>query len=484
MGLFEQAVKGIKWNIIGTIGSMLIQFVISIILARILLPEEFGIAGVAYVVVMLSRSFVDSGLYQALIQKKDATRDDFSVVFKFNLLLALLIFIIIQISSYKIGNYFNYSDLQPILNVLSFVILIESFSLIQRASLIKSIRFDKITKINIFSRILSGIVSIYMALNGFGVWSLVYKEIINSFVATLCYWIFNPVRINLYAPKKNIINLLGFGLKVFFADQIENWSNQLATVLIGKKYTASDIGYYSKATELQSPILNIAIGSINSVMYPTFSKIQDNDVKLKEGYKWLLKLSAMIMFPLMFVGIVVSDEFIPILLGNNWRESIPYFKLLCISSMIYPFTLFNLNIIKVKGKANLYLNVNLITKGLILPAVIVGIQFHIIGLVIGLVIQRFISAIINSYFSGRVINYSIREQIIDIYKVLLIAIISFIFTFYIKKIHSFSNLEPLLVVIISLLVFTAFFIFLLIIFKDREYKQLYLIFLQTLHKKP
>jgi teichuronic acid exporter len=432
VSLYNKTLKGLKWNLLGTIITICIQIGSGIVLARLLMPSDFGLYAMTFAVLAISRSVIDSGLYQALIQKKDADEVDFSLVFHFNFLLSIIIFLLLFFSSNKIQEFYGYDEISKIIKFLSLIVLIESFSLIQRARLIKEIRFDKITKIETLSKLVSLTISIIMAYKGYGVWSLLFKDLFFSLLTTVSYWCINPVKILLIVPYKRIKSLFNFGFKVFIADQIESITNQLAQIIVGKKFTATDLGFFNKAEEFQQLFSQTTIVSINKVMFPSLVQIQNDNQKLKQKYKILLEISLLLLFPILFVAILVGNEMIIVLIGDKWIESVFYFQLLCVSGMFYPFTVFNLNLLKVKGMAGLYLKTCIVSKGLLIPIIFISIQYGIVGIVIGLVIQRFLAVIVNSYHSGKIIDFNTYQQIKSVGKSFFISVFLFLFLYYIK----------------------------------------------------
>lgn len=463
MSLFIKAKIAVLWSFISSFGSLIIQFIFGVVMARLLTPKDFGTMGIAFVFIVISKSITDSGLYQALIQKKDTTNDEFSVVFKFNLIFSIFLNIIIYASAQKISFFFQDDIVGSVLKLLSFLVFIESLSIIQRAILLKHLKFDTIAKAEIISILIGGLVGIYFAYNSYGVHSLVYRTLTQSFLITAIFWIFNPFKINLSVSWKKIFPLFNFGFKIFLADQIENIGNHLATIIIGKKYSSTDLGFYSKADQYQRILTTTPLVAINKVVFPSFSKIQENDEKLKKGYKFLMKCTMMILFPVCFLSILIADNLIIFLIGDQWVESIIYFKLLCLGGMIYPLTIFNLNIIKVKGYSKLYLKTCLITKGLLIPFILIGLNFGIEGMVISIICQQLFAAIINIYISGRLVNYKIFEQLKDILIYFILSFSVYLTLSFLKikfDYFNFSNFENIVyysfVFIVSYLLLNIF----------------------------
>jgi len=432
VGLYNKTVKGVTWSLLSTILNILIQVCAGIVLARLLTPADFGVYAMCFAILVISRGVIDSGFYQALIQKKDADQIDFSLVFHVNLFLSLILFFLLFFNSDKVERFYGQEGISEIIKFLSFLLLIEAFSLIQKASLIKEIKFDQIAKIETSSKLISLSFSVLLAYGGYGVWSLLLKDLLFSIMTTFSYWYLNPIKILLYVPYNRLKSLFNFGFKVFIADQIESLSNQIAQIIVGKKFSAADLGFFNKSEEFQKLFAQTPIVSINKVMFPSFVQIQNDNYKLKQKYKTLIEVSLFFIFPILFNAILIANEMVVVLIGDKWIESVLYFQILCVSGMFYPFTVYNLNLLKVKGLAGLYLKTCLLSKGLLLPIIFISIKFGVIGLVLGLVFQRFFAVLVNSYNSGKIIDFSIYQQVKSVSKSFFISAQIFIFLFYIK----------------------------------------------------
>ncbi len=453
MGLYDKTVKGVTWSLLGTILNILIQVCAGIVLARLLEPADFGVYAMAFAILVISRGVIDSGFYQALIQKKNADQIDFSIVFHVNLFLSFILFSVLFLNSDKVEVFYGQEGISEIIKFLSFLLLIEAFSLIQKASLIKEIKFDQIAKIETTSKLISLSLSIILAYRGYGVWSLLLKDLLFSIITTLSYWYLNPIKISLFVPYKRIKSLFNFGFKVFIADQIESVSNQIAQIIVGKKFSAADLGFFNKSEEFQKLFSQATIVSINKVMFPSFVQIQNDNNKLKQKYKTLIEMSLFFIFPILLNAILVANEMIVVLIGEKWIGSVLYFQILCISGMFYPFTVYNLNLLKVKGLAGLYLKTCLFSKGLLLPIIFISIKFGVIGLVLGLVFQRFFAMVVNSYNSGKIIDFNLSQQIKSVSNSFFISVFIFVFLYFFK--YSFfdglSNVFNLLFLSVSYL---------------------------------
>ena len=428
----NKTISGFKWSFIDTIVNLLAQVVIVIILARLLSPLEFGLIGMSFVFITIAKGLADSGLYQALIQKKNPTSGDYVTVWKFNMTVAIVLFVVILLSAQSIANFYDNDDIKIIVQVLSVIILLDAFSVVQRAYMVKNINFFTIAKINVITKVFSGTTAIILAYTGFGVWSLVAKEVLFALTASSLYWIYSPVKFNFKEKSNDLKKLFGFGSKVFLADQIEIIGNQIVNLIIGKKYTPADLGLFRKAEQLQNIFSQTLVVSINKVTFPTLSAIQDDDQKLKSTYRDIIRIICVVLVPLLMTAILIGENLVLFLLGNQWEMAILYFQILCVGGIAYPFTVLNLNILKVKNRPGLYLNISILSKGLLLPFVFVGLLYGITGLVISFVAHRFLAAVINSYFSGELIDYSLLNQLGDVIRIFIITGIVFTGIWFLK----------------------------------------------------
>ncbi|MHA1381946.1 MAG: lipopolysaccharide biosynthesis protein [Candidatus Helarchaeota archaeon] len=412
--LKTQAVNGIIWNSVERVGNRAAQFVVTVILARLLLPRHFGLIGMIIIFIEISQTFLDAGFGQALIQKKETTKTDYSTVFYFNIGIGIILYFIIFLSAPLIASFYKESMLIPIVRVLGISIIINSLSLIQNTILIKKVDFKTLAKINISSAVFAGIISIFMALKGLGVWSLVAQLLISRFVILLLLWFSTKWIPILKFSKDSFMKLFSFGSKLLISRLLSIVFRDIYLVVIGKAFTTETLGYYTQAYKLQQYSSQI-IGSVfQKVTFPVFSKIQDENIRLKRGFKKTLQGIAFINFPLMLGLIAIANPLILVLFGKKWLPAVPFFQLLCIVGFLYPIQAMNLNIIKVKGRSDLFLKLEVLKIIIISLAIVVSFPFGIIALIIGQVITSFIAFYINSYYSGLFIKYGIKEQLLDL----------------------------------------------------------------------
>ncbi|MGU8462522.1 lipopolysaccharide biosynthesis protein [Clostridium perfringens] len=445
--LRKKTMSGLFWTFSETVLNQGIQFLIQIFLARLLLPEEFGLIGMVTVFIAVSNSIIDSGFTNALIREKNITQEDYSTVFYFNLLTSVILYILLYILSPQISLFFNQPKLINILRILAITLIINSFSIIQRTILTKRINFKVQMNINIVSSLVSGIIAVLLAFKGFGVWSLVFRTIIMQTMQSILLCIFNHWKPSLVFSVKSFNKLFSFGWKLLVSGLIDTLYNNLYYLIIGKIYSPVDLGYYTNAQKLRDVAATSISTSVQKVTYPVLSEIQNDKDELINAYRKIIKNSVYITFPIMIGLSSVARPLIMLLFGNNWINSIEYFQILCIAGMLYPLHAINLNILQVKGRSDLYLRLEIVKKviSLILISIAIFSNLGVISLIWIMVVNSVISFFINSYYSKDIIGYSTTEQIRDILPILFISIMMGIVTLLFGKIVLFNNLIKLIV---------------------------------------
>ncbi len=412
--LKQKTINGLFWSFIDNISSHGITFIIGIILARLLEPSEFGLIGLITVFIAISSTFINSGFGSALIRKADCTDTDYSTVFYFNLATGLSFYLLLCVFSPAVSRFFKEPLLSPLIKVLGIVLIIDSLTIIQRTILTKRVNFKLQTKISIISAIFSGIVGILMAIRGLGVWSLVGKQICQQALNSFLLWFWNKWRPLLIFSIKSFKELFSFGYKLLLSGIIDTIYRNIYNLVIGKYFSISELGFYTRANSFKNlPSQNLE-GIIGRVSYPVLSEIQNDPVKLKAGYKKILKNTMYMSFILMAGMAAIAEPMIITLIGEKWRTSVVYLQLLCFVGALYPLHALNLNMLNVKGRSDLFLNLEIIKKIIAIPTIIIGIIWGIRIMILGMWINSLIAYYLNSYYSGRLINYPMKEQVEDI----------------------------------------------------------------------
>lgn len=412
--LKSKTIHGVLWSAVENISARGIAFVIGIILARILSPKEFGLIGMISVFISVSESFINSGFSQALIQKKNCTETDYSTVFYFNLVTGALFFVVLFFSAPLISDFFNEPQLTTLIKVLAIILIIDSLTIIQRTILTRRIDFKLQTKISVISTIASGIVGIGLAYSGYGVWSLVFQTITKQGFNSLLLWIWNSWRPKLVFSIQSFRELFAFGSRLLISGLIDTLYKNIYYLVIGKYFSARELGYYTRAQQFNDlPSANLN-GIMSRVTYPVLAQMQDDPVKLKSGYKKMIQGIMLISMVLMAGLAAVAEPMIITMIGEKWQPAIIYLQLLTFVGMMYPLHALNLNMLQVQGRSDLFLRLEIIKKLIAIPTIIIGVFFGIKIMILGMWVNTLIAYYLNSYWSGRMINYPMREQVSDI----------------------------------------------------------------------
>ncbi|WP_026897152.1 lipopolysaccharide biosynthesis protein [Daejeonella oryzae] len=423
MGLKQKTVAGLFWTFTQQFSLQIISFIISIILARQLSPSEFGLIGMLSVFISVGSSLMDSGMTSSIIRTKDPNQSDYSTVFVINIVGSILIYAIIFFAAPYIAAFYNHPILTDIVRVYSLTFVLSAFMGVQRAKLTKEMNFRLQMLIQIPSVVGSGILGIILAYNGFGVWSLVYMYVLQSFLLSVQHWMFSGWRPDLKFDLKRFKYHFDFGYKITLSGLIKTIYENIFTIIIGKYYSAAQLGFYNRALSIrQLPISNLSI-ALGKVTYPLLSSINNDDVKLKEVYKKLIKQVVFWVVPILILLIVIAEPFFRFLLTEKWLPAVPYFQILCVTGILIPLQAYNSNIFKVKGRTDITLKMTIIKKIFGITGILIAIQFGIFGLLYFQLISTAFDYNLDAHFGGKLINYSIFEQIKDIIPSVSLAVI-------------------------------------------------------------
>ena len=448
MSLKQKTVSGLIWSFVDTMAGQGITFVVGIILARLLSPREFGLIGMITVFIAVSESFINSGFSSALIRKKDCTDTDFSTVFFFNLTVGILFFLLLFFSAPAISSFFNEPELTAILQVLGIVLIIDSLTLIQRTILTKRIDFKLQAKISMIASIGSGVVSITMAFYGLGVWALVAQRIVKQGLNSLFLWLWNRWKPLLVFSVKSFKELFGFGSKLLLSGLIDTIYRNVYYLIIGKYFSAQELGFYTKADEfkrLPSQNLNAIIGRVS---YPVLSTLQDDIPRLRNNYQKLIRSVMFITFVLMLGMAAVAEPMIHTLIGAKWEPAIIYLQMLCFVGMMYPLHALNLNMLQVQGRSDLFLKLEVIKKIIAIPTIVIGVFFGIKMMIAGMMVNTLIAYYLNSYWSGKKIGYSFTQQVKDILPSFFLALSMGVLVYLLGELLPFSYPVKLIIQIV------------------------------------
>jgi len=412
-GLKAKTILALSWGMLESLGVQGMRFCVGILLARLLFPEQFGLIGMLWVFIAVAQSLTDSGYGLALIQKQDVTRTDISSVFYFNIAVGLLAIGMMYLVAPWIAAFYNQPVLTSLTRAMSLIILINSFGIVHSNLLHKQMNFKSLTKVSMSEVILSGMIGVAMAVAGFGVWSLVAQQVSGAFFRTLSLWFMSSWRPALIFKLRSLKQMFGFGSRMLASGLIDQIFSNIYLLVIGKLFSAADLGYFTRARSVQELPSNMVSGVVARVTFPLFSMLQNDSALLKRGMKKALKLLVMINVPMMIGLAAVSRPLILVLLTEKWAECIPYLELLCLYGLLHAMILINHNLLLALGRPELYLRLEIAKKALVVISIAITWRWGISGMIYGLVICSVISFFLNSYYTGVLIGYTIREQLCD-----------------------------------------------------------------------
>ena len=420
--LGKKTISGVLWSGIERLLVQGLQFILGIVLARLLLPSDYGLIGMLTIFFSISLAIVDSGFSQALIQRKIVTQTDYSTVFYFNLLTSLCIYAGLYFASPYIAAFFEEPRLTVITRVISLSILFNALSIIQIAKLTKALDFKSQTKCSVIAIVVSGILGIYLAFLGYGVWALVIQMVLKSILNLLLLIVFAWWWPSLVFSKKSLKSLFSFGSKLLASGLLNAVFNNLYYVVIGKFFSTKELGLYTRANQFQLlPSETLAV-ILQRVTLPVLSGIQDDKERLVHYYRKFIRFTALVTFPLMLGLAVLATPLISVVLTDTWIESVPYLRLLALVGLLYPIHALNLNLLKVLGRTDLFLRLEIYKKIAIVITLLATFRYGMLALIAGQVLLSFLFLYINTYYTGKLVGYGLSQQLKDIYPYLFFAI--------------------------------------------------------------
>ena len=423
VSLKERTFYGIMWSGVERFSVGGIMFLLQIVMARMLSPEDYGIVGMLAIFVAVAQSFVDSGFSNALIQKNDRTELDYSTVFYFNVVVGCVFYLLLFFSSPFIASFYKTPILLELTRVIGLSILFNSLTVVQRAKMTIAIDFKTQTKASFLAVVLSGVLGIWMAYAGCGVWAIAIQTVSNTGLNMILLWIYSS-----WKPKKvfswnSFHRLFSFGSKLLLAGLIDTIYRNIFTLIIGKKFTKVELGNYTRADQFcQFPSANIT-GILQRVTFPILSELQNDDERLKLVYRKFLRLSAFVIFPLMIGLAAISRPFILLVLTEKWEGAIVLMQVLCLGYLWYPIHAINLNLLQVKGRSDLFLRLEIIKKSVGIGILFVTIRYGVLTMCMGTIVGGIIGLIFNTYYTGKLIQLGFVKQMLDLFPILINSIV-------------------------------------------------------------
>lgn len=418
-----KVLSSLLWKLLERVGVQGIQFIVMIVLARILLPDDFGLIVLVTVFISIAGILTQGGFNLALIQKKEVDEIDFSSVFYLNIFIASILYILLFFTAPYIASFFEQPQFKIILRILAITLLFNSFSAIQNTIISREFQFRKLFVSTLTASIISGIVGIAMAYTNYGIWALVGFQLINQILVTIILWFTIKWRPKLLLSFNRIKSLFSFGWKLLVSSLIDAIDHNIRSLLIGKLFNPAILGFYNRGEQFPSLIVNNINGSIQAVMFPTLSSHQDDRNRVKEMVRRSIVTSSFIIFPMMVGLAVIAEPLVKLLLTEKWLPVVPFIQIFCAGYALWPIHTANLQAINALGRSDVFLKLEIIKKLLGVFVLLVSIPFGVYALAISTVVGGVIASFINAYPNSKLLNYSIREQWNDISPSLLLSII-------------------------------------------------------------
>jgi len=437
MSLGKKMFSGVLWSAIDKLSTQAIQFILGIVLARLLTPEEYGTIGLLLVFIAISKVFIDSGFTKALIQKQERTQADISTAFLFNVIISIVAYTILWIAAPLVADFYNIEILSLLLRVLAISLIINALYTVPYTLISITLDFKTISKINLASTIFSGLIAVYLAYNGYGVWALVFQTLINSITTVAMVWIFNSWRPSLIFSKKSFKSLFSYGSNLLVSSLLERAVSDLSSLLIGKYLSTKNLGYYTRGTQFTN-FFSSSVGSIlDRVLLPGLATVQQDMNELVRYVKQIIKINALITVPLFFGLGILADPIIRVLLTERWIMAVPIMQIFCVARLITLLCGINVNILYIIGRTDLALRQQYFKIAVRVILVLASIKFGIIYIAFAELLSTAIHYFINSFYPGKLMHYGAFKQLRDIFPFfisgLVMAMIVFVTILFIEN---------------------------------------------------
>ena len=414
MSLGKKMFKGLIWTGIEHISEDIVSFTIGIILARILTPEEYGIVGILVVFLSLSSVFIDSGFSDALIQKKDRSEDDKSTVFLFNITIAIVCYGLLFFAAPFIAHFYEIPELKDLLRVLALILVINSLAAVHEVLLSIALDFKTLSKINLTSIIIAGLIAIWMAYNGYGVWALAAQSIIDAVLGTILTWIYARWLPNLNFSILSFKQMFRYGSNLLVSSLLGSLVNQFCNLFIAKYMSTRELGYYARGSSLANAASGSLGSMLGSVIFPGLVEVQEDHELLVRYNKKIIRLTAFVVFPIFCTLAILAEPLIRILLTEKWLTAVPIMQLICLSSSISIISGINVNILAIIGRTDLELKQEYVKQFIRIVFLLVGLQFGIIYVAVAELCSAIVHFFIDTYYPGKIMAYGAKRQLSDL----------------------------------------------------------------------
>lgn len=419
----EKAINSLVWRFLERCGAQGVSFIVSIVIARLLAPEAYGTIALVTVFTAILQVFVDSGLGNALIQKKDADDLDFSSVFYFNIIICISLYTLLFISAPLIARFYDNTELVKIVRVLGIILIISGVKNVQQAYVSRNLQFKRFFFATLGGTIGAAVVGISMAYLGYGVWALVAQHLFNATIDTIILWItvrWRPKRLFSFNRLKQLLN---YGYKLLLSSLIDTIYINLRSLIIGKMYSSEDLAFYNKGASFPVIVVSNINSSIDSVLLPTMSSVQDKRESVKEITRRAIMTSSYIMWPMMIGLAVIAKPLVVLLLTEKWLMAVPFLQITCFSYGLEPLQTSNLNAIKAMGRSDIYLKLEIVKKIISVCILLFSMRYGVLAIAWSGFIYSVIATMFNAFPNHKLLNYSYLDQLKDIVPSFSIAVI-------------------------------------------------------------
>ncbi len=424
MSLKQQATSGFLWSFVQQFSSIGVGFGVSILMARLLTPAEFGLMGMIYVFFTIGTVLLDAGLAQSLIRTLDVDDEDFSTVFFFNVILGLTLYAILFLFAPFVSQFYNQPQLTTIVRVYSVIFILGSFATVQNAIFIKQMQFKRLFAVTFPATIIGGLFGVYCAYTGYGVWSLVYSTVSTSLFSALFLWIFSSWRPKLIFSKQKFRKHFNFGYKLTLTNLLDAVVGNIYQITLGKFFQAKTVGHYSRADSMRNLAVSSIENTLTKVSFPLLANLQSDKDRMSQVYKQLLQSVVFITSPILVLLIVLAEPIFIFLFTEKWLEAVPLFQIICTAAILKPVNNYNLNLFALVGRSDIILKLELIQKPISIALVLLALPLGLIPLMLTQILYAFICFFISVNQSKKIIGYNHLEQLKDIGAVVFIAILA------------------------------------------------------------
>lgn len=430
--LKNKTIKGVGWSAADAFLGQGVTFIIGLVLARLLSPDEYGLIGICLIFTTVLNGIVDSGFSNALIRKKEVTDEDYNTMFITNMAISIVLYVLLFISAPLVSDFFHREELTALVRATGLVLFFNALSITQVTILTKRIDFKTKTKASFVSAIISGGIGIVMAYMEFGVWALVAQQLSKQLFYTICLWFLNKWCPKFTFYKKSFKYMWGFGWKLLASGILNNVWNQLYQVVIGRCYTSATLGHYTRANEYASIFSSNLTTIVQRVSFPALAEIQDDKERMVQGYRKVIKVTMFVTAICMISLGAVSEPIVYTLIGTKWHEAATYLPLICISMSLYPLHAINLNILQVLGRSDIFLYLEIFKKIVGLLPLVIGIFYGIYYMLLASILTGIISLYLNTWYTGKTLSYTFVKQIRDIAPSYFTALVIAVAVYFLK----------------------------------------------------